>query len=205
MATIGASVRSTSWQSVRPLLVSLLLAGTALLLQFLPVPAHVQWAGLSLLPLAGWLGLAGLQSGRHRRNQAAIRSRLSRLPAEFTILDDVVVPAPWGRRQIDHVILSRYGVIIASAGMPRGAMCERVEAVRTLLFGARLMGPAFPIRPLILLPPGSNELPVHPGENAPVVRVEHLRLEHLAPAGYAVLNPVQLQQITQCLRDAQTA
>lgn len=187
------------------MLVSLLLAGTAILLQFLPVPSHIRWAGLSLLPLAGWLSAAAVQSGRRLQAQAAIRARLSRLPAEFTILDNVVVAAPWGRRQIDHVILSRYGVIIASAGMPRGAMCERVEAVRTLLFGARLMGPAFPIRPLILLPPGTHEPSLPPGEDAPVVRVEHLRLEHLAPAGFAALSPAQLQQITQCLLESQTA
>lgn len=165
-----------------------------------------RWASLVLLPIAGVCWLRWVRFKARRKARRAVGARLTRLPDDFMILYDVVVPSPWGRTHMDQVILSRFGVVVASVGPPDGWVGGQVEAVRTLLFHQGLMRPPFPLAPLILLPPGSAERRrVHNG--VLMVRVEQLRLEHLAPSRTPVLSAAQIQAIAQCLvhPEAQTA
>lgn len=42
----------------------------------------------------------------------SVKSRIEKLGNEYTVLDDVVVPAKYGMIRIDHVVVSPYGVFV---------------------------------------------------------------------------------------------
>lgn len=167
---------------------------------FAPTPA-AQWASLGLIPLSGWCGVDWVRSTARQRAKASISARLARLPDDFYLLNDLTIPAPWGSSRIDQVIVSRFGLVVICAAPVRGWMPERVEAVRSLLFTAGLAQPSLPVTPLILLPPGAQP-PRQVEYGVPTVRIENLRLSHLAPGGQAVLTEDQVATIAQALLHA---
>lgn len=178
------------------------LASAFLLIQLVPVHPVLRWSSLLLPPAVSWLFVEWYGARRRFRIRAAVRAHLNRLPDDFMVLHDLVLPAPWGVTRVDQIILSRYGVVVVSDGPPQGWMCERVEAVRTLLFARGLMRASFPIGPLILLPPGAQACS---NTGVSVVRVEHLTLEDLAPVRAPVLTHSQIQLIARCLLQAHAA
>ena len=173
-------------------------AGAASLLTHSPA---ARWAGLALIPITGWCCVDWLRARARYRARRSIGARLSRLPDDFYLLNDLVIPAPWGETQIDQVVISRYGIAVVGAGPATGSMPERVEAVRSLLFTYGLTRPSLAVRALVLLPPGSQP-PKHVQYGIPTLRVEHLRLHHLAPSHEPVLSHEQVATIAQCLLQA---
>jgi len=45
-----------------------------------------------------------------KRGELRVSAILSQLPAEYTVLNDVVFPTDRGTTQVDHVVISKYGV-----------------------------------------------------------------------------------------------
>lgn len=169
-----------------------------------PTPTAL-WASLGLLPLSGWCGVDWVRASARRRAKQSISARLARLPDDFYLLNDLTIPAPWGVTHIDHVILSRWGLVVVAAGAGPGWMLQRVEAIRTLLFTHGLLsGRTVPVSPLILLPPGAP-LPERLQYDGLTVRIEHLRLNHLAPSNQSVLTDEDLAAIARCLLQARAA
>ncbi|MDF2629768.1 MAG: hypothetical protein K0R39_3599 [Symbiobacteriaceae bacterium] len=166
-----------------------------------PTPATL-WASLGLLPLSGWCGVDWVRATARRRAKQSISARLSRLPDDFYLLNDLTIPAPWGNTHIDHIILSRWGMVVVTAGADSGWMLQRVEAVRTLLFTNGLLSKrSVPMSALVLLPPGAP-LPERLQSDGLTIRVEHLRLNHLAPSNQPVLAERDVAIIAQCLFQA---
>jgi hypothetical protein len=130
--------------------------------------------------------------------------RLARLPDDFIVLDELTIPAPWGAAEIDHLILSRFGIVVVGDGPAPGWMTGQVEAVRSHLFSRGLFHPGLPIQPLILLPPGVPRL-TQAQPDCPVVRVEQVRLEHLAPNLAPNLTPHQVREVADFLIRARIA
>jgi hypothetical protein len=169
-----------------------------------PTPS-VFWASLGLLPISGWCGVDWVRTAARRRARQSISARLSRLPDDFFLLNDLTIPAPWGDTHIDHIILSRWGLVAVADGTDPGWMLQRVEAIRTLLFTYGLLSQrTVPIAPLVLLPPGAP-LPPRLQYDGLTIRVEHLRLNHLAPSSQPVLSEGDIAAIAQCLLQARAA
>lgn len=189
------------WQLYSCIALTLGAAGGCLLAT---TPSAV-WASLGLLPLSGWFGIDWVRTAARRRARQSISARLSRLPDDFCLLNDLTIPAPWGDTHIDHIILSRWGLVVVTAGGGTGWMLQRVEAVRTLLFSYGLLARrSVPIAPLVVLPPGAP-LPERLQHDGLTVRVEHLRLNHLAPSTQPVLTDEDVAAIAQCLLQARAA
>lgn len=55
-----------------------------------------------------------------KSGEAHVHSILSRLPQGYTVLDDVVLKTSSGTTQIDHVVVSRYGVFVIETKNYRG-------------------------------------------------------------------------------------
>lgn len=173
----------------------------AFLLLVLPAAATLRWLSPFLLLPAAWWTHTLYQTAVRSRHKREIGARLTRLPDDFIILHHVTLPAPWGKAHFDQVVVSRFGLVVISAGIPQGSMCERVEALRTLLFQHGHLRPALKVIPLVLLPPRSR--PAHLAEsNVRVVGVEHLRFDHLAPHQQPVLTDQQVRAMAQCLLNA---
>lgn len=178
------------------------LAAAFIAAQVLTFGNRVQWGTLALLPAAIWFGHRWRRALQQRRYGQAISARLGRLPRDFTVLHNLSIPAPWGRTQVDHVIISRFGIVVAADGPGPAWMLEQVEAVRSLLYARRLTTPQVPVRPLILLAPG------FPADfmsdfSIPKVSVEQIRLSHLAPGQELALNQAQINAIAASLVELQ--
>lgn len=180
-----------------------LVLGVVTVLLLAPTPS-ARWASLALLPISGWCCFDWVRSSARSRARRSIGIRLQRLPDDFYLLNDLRLPAPWGETQVDQIVISRFGLVVIGAGSRAGSMPERVEAVRTLLFTYGIVQPSVPVRPLILLPPGSPP-PRQLQYGVPTLRVEHLRLHHLAPNRDAILTDQQVATIAQCLLQARAA
>lgn len=152
------------------------------------------WVNAGLLTPACWCGFRWFQGATRSRVRQLISSRLARLPSDFVVLHDLTVPAPWGHSHVDHLILSRFGLVVVADGPSPNWMLEQVEAVRSLLFAQGLMNPVVPIRSLVLLPPGAPDAHIVESD-APVIRVEQVRLNHLAPSKQPVLHSGQIKSI----------
>ena len=172
-----------------------------LLLQLLPVPVVLRWCSLVLLLPAFWWARTVYREAARTRHKREIGARLTRLPDDFVILHDVTLPAPWGKTHIDEVVVSRFGLVAVSAGLPSGTMCERVESIRTLLFQHGHLQPALKVIPLVLLPPRARPVR-HDEPNVRVVGVEYLRFDHLAPHQQPVLTDQRVRAMAQCLLNA---
>ncbi|HYG60692.1 MAG TPA: nuclease-related domain-containing protein [Symbiobacteriaceae bacterium] len=179
------------------------LLSVALLVQLLPQPGFLRWSSVVLAAQAAWWCHAWYRAQARAANRRLIAARLTRLPDDFVILHDLTLPAPWGKTRIDEVILSRYGAVAVSAGLPEGWMCERVEAIRTLLFHKGCLQPSMKVMPLILLPPRAR-VPRQVEPLVKVVWVEYLRFDHLAPSQQPVLNDTQVRAVAHCLLSAST-
>ena len=59
-------------------------------------------------------------SQKGKRGEMRVSSILSRLPEEYTILDDLVFRTEKGTTQIDHVVVSKYGVFAIETKNYRG-------------------------------------------------------------------------------------
>lgn len=128
-----------------------------------------------------------------------IREHLENLPDDFEVLHDLDVPSGWGYTHVDHVILSRFGVVVALDGPLTEWVVERTEAVRSFLIGIGAVRPSAPVRSLVLLPPGGSRASVHRW-GAPIVGVEEIRTHHLAPMPEPVFSRHELATISECLR-----
>lgn len=172
----------------------LLLAGAFLSAQMLTYGNPVQWASLAILPVTLWCAYRWRQVSHRVKISQVICDRLNRLPGDFVVMHNLAVPAPWGTTLVDHVIVSRFGVVVAADGPATRWMMEQVEAVRSLLFSRSLTSVHLPVRPLVLIAPGSaNVGSVELG--TPIVRVDHVRLAHLAPSSEPLLSPAQVTAI----------
>lgn len=163
-----------------------------------------RWASLALLPLMAWFCFRLLQVRSRAEAGRLIGARLSRLPDDFVVLHDLQVPAPWGVSRIDHVILSRFGLVVAANGPTSGWMLEQVEAVRSYLIALGATTPSTPVRALVLLPPGTPDTAVAESD-APVVRVEQVRLGHVAPSRDPVIAPEQVRKVFMYLQQLASA
>lgn len=188
-------------QRVRLRLGCLLSAGGALLALWL-LPDLLRLIALPLAAVTLWTGLGWWRGNTAQRARIAIGLRLARLPRDFIVLNELLIPAPWGATAIDHVILSRFGVVVVGDGPASGWMMERVEAIRSLLVARGVAHGSIPMRPLVLLPPGR---PVGPmvRSDSPAVKVELVSLIHLAPCTRPVLSDEQVQAIARCLMQLQ--
>lgn len=52
----------------------------------------------------------------------SVRSELEKLGDEYTVLDDVVVPAQHGMSRIDHVVVSAYGIFVITVNTVSGKL-----------------------------------------------------------------------------------
>ncbi|HWI50946.1 MAG TPA: nuclease-related domain-containing protein [Symbiobacteriaceae bacterium] len=190
-------LRRRAWRLFGCVALSLCATAASLLTHALPA----RWAGLALIPITGWCCVDWLHARSRYRARRSIGARLSRLPDDFYLLNDLVIPSPWGEIQMDQVVISRYGIAVIGAGPAAGSLPERVEAVRSLLFTYGLTRPSLAVRGLVLLPPGSQP-PRQIQYGVPTLRVEHLRLHHLAPSHEPVLSHEQVATIAQCLLQA---
>ncbi|HWI61612.1 MAG TPA: nuclease-related domain-containing protein [Symbiobacteriaceae bacterium] len=197
---VRPAARRRTWQL---LTIATLVLGVVTVLLLAPTPS-ARWASLALLPVAGWCCFVWVRRSTRSRARRSIGIRLQRLPDDFYLLNDVRIPAPWGETQIDQIVISRFGLVVIGAGPRAGWMPEQVEAVRTLLFTYGIVQPSVPVRPLILLPPGAPP-PKRLQYGVPTLRVEHLRLHHLAPSREAILTDPQVATIAQCLLQARAA
>lgn len=171
------------------------LLGAALALALiLPQGNPLLWAVLPLVGLGSWFGLRWHRQRTWNRAKHLIHQRLQRLPEDFVVLHEVAIPAPWGEARFDHLILSRFGVVVVADGLGPRWMLEQVEAVRSFLFSTGHKSPLIPVRPLVLIPPGTTEsVPIE--SDAPVIRVEQIRLHHIAPSQAGVLSPEQVKAL----------
>lgn len=166
----------------------------------LPIGNPLQWGALLPIITGAIVGVRWHQSSKRVQAQQLISARLARLPSDFLVLHNLIIPAPWGPNPIDHLLLSRFGVVVVADGVASRWMLEQVEAVRALLFAQGFKSPQVPVRSLVLLPPGSSDIRTIESD-APVIRVEQIRLHHLAPVNEAVLSPGQIDLIARTLRD----
>jgi len=163
-------------------------------------PFH--WMFLAWIPVILFLAVKWRLQADRERVQLLITNRLKRLPSEFIVLHQIKVLAPWGNSRIDHLILSRFGIVVGSNDPESNHLSEQVEAIRYLLSSTGLAPAAIPIVPLTLLPPGT----VAPSRNfgqASVISVEHVRLNHIAPSTTAVFSTEQVHSITQFITQLQ--
>ncbi len=58
-----------------------------------------------------------------KQGEAYIHNILMRLPDEYTVFDDVILRTAGGTTQIDHVVVSRYGVFAIETKNYRGKIC----------------------------------------------------------------------------------
>jgi hypothetical protein len=188
------------WRLAGCLLLTLASA-TASLTADLPA---ARWGTLALIPISGWFGFDFARTSSRVRSKQAVRARLMRLPNDFYLLHDLVIPAPWGETRCDAIVISRFGVIVVGAG-PRSAWVPgQVEAVRSVLFTHGLTQPPVPVGGLVMLPPGATVGACRPLD-VPVVGVDQLQLRHLTPGGKTVLTDEQVGTIAQCLLQARAA
>lgn len=190
-------------QPFRLYVTSLLILTIALgLAVVLPEGHPVLWGTPFMLIAGVLLGALWFRASRRARAQQLVAARLARLPGDFVILHDLLIPAPWGNNQIDHLILSRFGVVVVANGIKSRWMLEQVEAVRTLLFSQGFKAPQIPVRSLVVVPPGMSD-PHAIESDAPVIRVEQIRLQHVAPSTEAVLSQEQIERISRELTEVQ--
>ncbi len=194
------TVSRLSW---RYYLSGALLLTTALLISLI-IPSHhpLEWTVPPFLLAGTWLGFRWRRERVRSRAHSLIAARLERLPQDFTVLHALMIQAPWGRTRIDHLILSRFGVVVVADGIGNRWMLEQVEAVRSLLFAHGHKSPLIPVRSLVLLPPGASDSQTVESD-APVVRVDQVRLHHVAPSSEAILPPEQIRSLTRQLYDLQ--
>lgn len=175
-------------------LACMLLVGAFAAAQYVTFGTPVQWLSLAILPLAVWSGWRWYQMSTKVKTSQMIKERLARLPSDFAVLHDLVIPAPWGANRIDHLLISRFGIVVIADGPTSHWMTGQVEAIRSLLVSRGLANASVPIRALVLLPMGTSPKFVFQWD-APVVRVDLIELSHIAPSRHAVLDPKQMQWI----------
>jgi hypothetical protein len=202
VAVIAAPIRTTDRTTHWRLYGSLLVSAAFLATNLISHSPLIHYGSYGLLAAAGLCWALWVYSAAQLRARRAVSSRLTRLPDDFMLLNDLVIAAPWGQTRLDQIILSRFGIVVVSTGPPRRWLVEQVEAVRSLLFGRGLLHSGLPVGSLILLPPGATS-PVGTSDGAPIIPVEHLRLEHLAPSRTPVLTQAQMRAIAHCLLHSQ--
>lgn len=202
MAVIVAPERPHSTNPDWRLYVSLGVSLAFLVLWFGTSSPVLHFGSFAVLLAAGLSWANWGYSRARRRARLAVNSRLNRLPDDFMLMGSLEIPSPWGHIRLDEVVLSRFGIVIVSAGPPQRWLMEQVEAVRSHLFAKGLLWSGLPIGSLILLPPGLSA-PLPAADGAPIIRVESLRLEHLAPSRTPVLTQAQIRELAECLVQTQ--
>ncbi|MBR4387859.1 MAG: NERD domain-containing protein [Prevotella sp.] len=76
--------------------------------------------GLLTIAFVGycWWYFSPKQKGK--RGEAKVHEILSQLPEEYIIMDDVVLPTNKGTTQIDHIVVSKYGIFAIETKNYRG-------------------------------------------------------------------------------------
>lgn len=184
------------------LLACMLMVGAFAAAQYMAFGTPTQWLSLAFLPLAIWSGWRWYQMSNKVKTSQMIKERLARLPSDFAVLHDLVVPAPWGATRVDHLLISRFGIVVIADGPTSYWMTGQIEAIRSWLVSRGLASAAVPIRALVLLPMGTSPKFVFQWD-APVVRVDLIELGHIAPSRHAVLDPKQMQGIIGYLAQIQ--
>lgn len=83
--------------------------------QLLIIIVVVLFASLSL-----FLAWYNSPKQKGKRGEAYIHNVLMQLSDEYTIIDDVILPTEHGTTQIDHVVVSKYGIIAIETKNYRG-------------------------------------------------------------------------------------
>jgi len=85
--------------------------------------------GTALLVFIAVMTLFFRQNGKRAKtgDKASIRSKIEKLGEDYTLLSGVVVPALRGMSQIDHVIVSPYGVFVLTLQNEPGRVKGRVN------------------------------------------------------------------------------
>lgn len=186
------------------LLICIAFALTCLASLFWLSTLPMRLGALVLLSPALFALLRWFQLRQRALSRTAILARLTRLPDDFTLLHNLTVRAPWGPCQIDYVILSRFGIVVAATGPDPGWVVGQVEALRSMLFRRGVRLPSAVVRPLTILSPGCAS-PLTADTDAFAISVRRLTLEHLAPSATAVLTQDEIRLITRCLMQAEQA
>lgn len=74
--------------------------------------------GILSLTIFGWWYNSAAQKGK--RGENCVAKELEQLPGEYTILNDVVLRTDKGTTQIDHIVVSKYGVFVIETKNYRG-------------------------------------------------------------------------------------
>jgi hypothetical protein len=76
-------------------------------------------------------GAVGSAPARGAAGEAAVAAELLKLPDEYVVFNNVVIPAPGGRTtQIDHLIISAYGLFVIETKNFGGAIYGRPHALK---------------------------------------------------------------------------
>lgn len=67
-----------------------------------------------------WSALRNTPKYKGKEGELHVHNILAQLPKEYTILDDVMMKTNSGTTQIDHVVVSRYGVFAIETKNYRG-------------------------------------------------------------------------------------
>lgn len=78
-----------------------------------------------LLPILGTIGVAVLLRlilpGKGKVGEKVVANRLDKLPPEkYVVLNDVIIPTKSGTTQIDHIVISIYGVFVIETKFYKG-------------------------------------------------------------------------------------
>ncbi len=171
-----------------------LLIAAAIAVSFVLVGELTRLVFLAFLPLPIWGVHRWRERAERARTRREIAKRLRRLPDDFIVLQNLEIPAPWGRCRVPYIILSRFGLVLAGDPCSPSTL-EQAEAVRSFLFARGLLRPKIPIQSLVLLPPGRDSIMA----DARSVRVDRLSLEHLAPGSQPLLDTARIQAVVRAL------
>lgn len=81
-----------------------------------------------LIATVVWSAIRNSASWKGKKGEKAVRNVLRRLSDEYNVLDDVVLKTAHGTTQIDHVVVSRYGVFAIETKNYRGEIFGRDQS-----------------------------------------------------------------------------
>lgn len=85
-------------------------------------------AFVAMIAVVVWAIIRSSASWKGKEGEKAVRKVLRRLSDEYKVLDDVVLKTAHGTTQIDHVVVSRYGVFAIETKNYRGEIFGRDQS-----------------------------------------------------------------------------